>query len=141
MGLGNSKTQIPHDSIHSNEYHIKQQDEQGCDAFGNCIVNEHHNIGFPVKEHDGIYDKQVKSTKCYNENPVEIVEGFSISFSIFDFIFYSIIFIFLYIGLSAMMGRELKDVVIDVLTPVSESITGPGTTSSVTDINIESIPA
>jgi hypothetical protein len=56
-------------------------DHVACQNYGNCINNEKKNLKYPIENtslySNRIVDNQLANRRCYEKNPIEIVEGFN----------------------------------------------------------------
>lgn len=52
-----------------------------CDEWNNCVDDRMEKMGYPVDNtalyKDKIYDQQIANGKCYEMNPIRIIESFS----------------------------------------------------------------
>ncbi|QKF94167.1 hypothetical protein QKU48_gp0709 [Fadolivirus algeromassiliense] len=56
-----------------------------CNNFDTCTKKEKENMGYPI-DSESLYfnrfqDNQIANQRCYNENPVEFIEGFGCKIS------------------------------------------------------------
>lgn len=57
-----------------------------CNNYENCYKKELDNMAFPMDKEslyaERIYDSQTARNRCYDQNPIKIVEGFNGSWNI-----------------------------------------------------------
>jgi len=56
-----------------------------CNSYDSCSKRERENLGYPVDSEslymNKIYDNQTANRRCYEKNPIDIVEGFGFPLS------------------------------------------------------------
>jgi hypothetical protein len=80
-----------------------------CDTFGKCTDRESRNMRYPMDTKsmyaDRYYDKQTGGARCYERNPIEIVEGFG-AFNFNKVLLWAIIAIIVYLLYTMYFAKE-----------------------------------
>ena len=97
-----------------------------CDAnFNNCVDREMENMRYPMDARSlyakRIYDQQTANSRCYAENPINIVEGFGMSrFSLVTLLKWTIIVLILIAIYLCVKDYVKEEVSLNVSAPLTE---------------------
>lgn len=79
-----------------------------CNSYENCINKERENLRYPIDKEslymDRIYDNQTANRRCYEKNPIEIVEGFGFPVTLESFL--KMLVIILLIVLFVILAKD-----------------------------------
>lgn len=72
-----------------------------CENYDSCIQKRRDDLKHPIDARSlyakRIYDNQTANRLCYNENPVEIIEGFGGGFTLNNLLRWAIIIVVIYL--------------------------------------------
>ena len=94
-----------------------------CDAWGNCLKREMTNMRYPMATpslyKNRFYDNQTAKSRCYERNPIDIVEGFG-AMSLNNLLMWVVIILVVYLLYKTFMVEEVPLEMNTIFSPVSE---------------------
>jgi hypothetical protein len=81
-----------------------------CQNYETCIKQERENLKYPI-DNQSLYmhrinDNQTANRRCYEKNPIEIVEGFGFGFTWNQIIKFVIVIVALLVVLFRMLAKD-----------------------------------
>lgn len=92
-----------------------------CDAYGNCVDQKREQLKYPLDINslyaNRIYDNQTANSRCYVNNPVNIIEGFGTTLGGLIKLIVVILIILLLISLFTDYGKPKEIVQVGIGSP------------------------